>query len=626
MDYTSIKVGQLPTDAIANENLIPHEVGGLLKKATIADLAAFIGSSSAVGFRAVQVDNGETLPTTTQQEFILVGPGTYNNVGGGSPITVTEELNALVSNGTFWFIGVEIPIEATAGGTAIWGGIGGTLADQTDLQTALNTKEPSITSGTTAQYWRGDKSWQTLNKAAVGLGNVDNTSDANKPISTATQTALDNTVKLTTDQSISGVKTFTSLSKFTNDSAALFAVEIDTITSDALVVKDSGTTKLQIGKNGEILAAKYKISGGFNTQFLKANGDLDSNTYALDSDVVNLTDSQTIEGTKTFDGSVKFNSIFTQFEAGGFFVKIPSLSDYNAISAVDGGFNFNQNTGTSFRFEMRPEYIKFGDGGHNATLSTTDLTFSRTFNLPDANGTIALTSNIPTVSGTTNYLPKFTGTSAIGNSLIYDNGTNVGIGTTSPSSKLTINGRTDFWSSEYGWIHFDSSSTNQYLASIKGIDTFMLTTGKNGANTQPALLFGTSDVERMRITSGGNVVINNLGTGTVYSNAGTLTNTNPSDERLKENITDLGYGLNEILQLRPVSYNWINDTANQGTQFGFIAQEVQEIMPELINEFTITEDDEEVVRLGLDKEAIFVTLVNAIKELKAEIELLKGKN
>jgi len=50
--------------------------------------------------------------------------------------------------------------------------------------------EPPIAAGTTAQYWRGDKTWQTLDKAAVGLGNVDNTSDVNKPISTATQTAL----------------------------------------------------------------------------------------------------------------------------------------------------------------------------------------------------------------------------------------------------------------------------------------------------------------------------------------------------------------------------------------------------------------------------------------------------
>jgi hypothetical protein len=55
---------------------------------------------------------------------------------------------------------------------------------------ALATKEPTITAGTTGQYYRGDKTFQTLDKSAVGLGNVDNTSDANKPVSTATQTAL----------------------------------------------------------------------------------------------------------------------------------------------------------------------------------------------------------------------------------------------------------------------------------------------------------------------------------------------------------------------------------------------------------------------------------------------------
>ncbi len=50
---------------------------------------------------------------------------------------------------------------------------------------------------------------------------------------------------------------------------------------------------------------------------------------------------------------------------------------------------------------------------------------------------ISLSSYV-TGSGTTNYLPKFTGTSALGNSQIFDNGTNVGIGTASPSGKLQI--------------------------------------------------------------------------------------------------------------------------------------------------------------------------------------------
>jgi Phage tail repeat like len=63
-------------------------------------------------------------------------------------------------------------------------------ADVTGLAAALAAKEALLTTGTTAQYYRGDKTWVALDKAAVGLSNVDNTSDSNKPVSTATSTAL----------------------------------------------------------------------------------------------------------------------------------------------------------------------------------------------------------------------------------------------------------------------------------------------------------------------------------------------------------------------------------------------------------------------------------------------------
>ena len=83
-----------------------------------------------------------------------------------------------------------------------------TLVSATNIKTINSTTllgsgniavEPSITATTSADYYRGDKTFATLNKTAVGLGNVDNTSDANKPVSTATQTALDaKTAKLIT--------------------------------------------------------------------------------------------------------------------------------------------------------------------------------------------------------------------------------------------------------------------------------------------------------------------------------------------------------------------------------------------------------------------------------------------
>tara|TARA_R110000803_G_scaffold55312_1_gene112204 strand:- start:436 stop:1674 length:1239 start_codon:yes stop_codon:yes gene_type:complete len=65
------------------------------------------------------------------------------------------------------------------------------------IQTQIDGKQAAIAAGTTAQYYRGDKTFVALDKTAVGLPNVDNTSDANKPVSTATQTALDLKADLT---------------------------------------------------------------------------------------------------------------------------------------------------------------------------------------------------------------------------------------------------------------------------------------------------------------------------------------------------------------------------------------------------------------------------------------------
>jgi hypothetical protein len=124
---------------------------------------------------------------------------------------------------------------------------------------------------------------------------------------------------------------------------------------------------------------------------------------------------------------------------------------------------------------------------------------------------------------------------------------------------------------------------------------------------------------KFTLGANGAVTIASLGTGTVYSSSGILTSTNPSDSRLKTDITDLTYGLSSILALRPVSYKWKSDTVNQGTQYGFIAQEVQTVMPELVKEFDTTEDGEKVTRLGLEKEGIYAALVKSVQELNANL-------
>lgn len=80
--------------------------------------------------------------------------------------------------------------------------------------TGANT-QPSIATGSIVQYYRGDKTWATLNATTAGVGLLNNTSDINKPISTAQQTALDlkqDAIAATsTSYYFSGDKTFRSL-------------------------------------------------------------------------------------------------------------------------------------------------------------------------------------------------------------------------------------------------------------------------------------------------------------------------------------------------------------------------------------------------------------------------------
>ena len=133
----------------------------------------------------------------------------------------------------------------------------------TATQTALNAKENTIASGTTSQYFRGDKTFQTLDKNAVGLGNVDNTSDANKPVSTATQTALNakqdtlvsgTTIKTLEGQSLLGsgnidlTKSDVGLSNVDNTSDA--NKPVSTATQTALNAKQNSLTLTTTGTSG----------------------------------------------------------------------------------------------------------------------------------------------------------------------------------------------------------------------------------------------------------------------------------------------------------------------------------------------------------------------------------------
>ena len=96
-----------------------------------------------------------------------------------------------------------------------------------------------------------------------------------------------------------------------------------------------------------------------------------------------------------------------------------------------------------------------------------------------------------------------------------------------------------------------------------------------------------------------------------------------SDARLKENVRDYTVGLNDILKLKPRVFDWKEgEGKNKKNDVGFIAQEFEEVFPDWINNFL--HDDLEDAKTVAASELIF-PMVNAIKELKAEIDALKEK-
>ena len=109
-----------------------------------------------------------------------------------------------------------------------------------------------------------------------------------------------------------------------------------------------------------------------------------------------------------------------------------------------------------------------------------------------------------------------------------------------------------------------------------------------------------------------------------------------SDARIKTVMGDYLPGLDEVLQLRPVSYVYKGNDAPprqpsptklvEGRQFvGFVAQELERVMPDMVSKRAGYIDGKKVTDLrDVDVSALIFALVNSVKDLKAEIDELKG--
>jgi hypothetical protein len=90
-----------------------------------------------------------------------------------------------------------------------------------------------------------------------------------------------------------------------------------------------------------------------------------------------------------------------------------------------------------------------------------------------------------------------------------------------------------------------------------------------------------------------------------------------SDLRIKENISDVINGIDLVNKLKPKHFDYINGQKNN---LGFIAQEVQELIPQ-----AVSISDAKTGMLGLKTDFILPYVVKAIQELKSELDQLKAK-
>ena len=253
-----------------------------------------------------------------------------------------------------------------------------TISDTTGLQAALDSKQANLGTSTASTYLRGDLSWQTLNKSAVGLSNVDNTSDANKPISTATQTALNSKSDIGHTHTISNV---------TGLQTALDGKESTIAT---------GTTS-QFYRGDKTFAAVTKSNVGLgNVQ------DVDTTTTVNITDSANkrfvtdanLTALTNISGTNTGDetlASIKSKLGFATTAADGYLKATDFVTFNNKEPAITAGTTGQYYRGDKTFQPLNKSAVGLGNvddtSDANKPISTATQTAINTkLNAPTANG------------------------------------------------------------------------------------------------------------------------------------------------------------------------------------------------------------------------------------------------
>jgi hypothetical protein len=267
-----------------------------------------------------------------------------------------------------------------------------------------------------------------------------------------------------------------------------------------------------------------------------------------------LEGAQTFSGSKTFSlgisavggisfpetvggsnyGGITGSSSFLQIAAqNGSAILFKSSNNTNAITIstvgkVDFGstigngtytYTLPSATGTLALTSNLSAYLPLTGGTLTGALNGTSATFSSSVTASSliksggtssqylmADGSTSTLTNPVTGTGTTNYLPKFTGASTIGNSLVYDDGTRVFINaTTAPalgSPKFFVKMAT---ANSYEGILVASSSNNNVIAIAHTGSIGLITTNYGTGGTNTNLGFGTGGATQMTLDTSGNL-------------------------------------------------------------------------------------------------------------------------
>ncbi|OHB19049.1 MAG: hypothetical protein A2854_00860 [Parcubacteria group bacterium RIFCSPHIGHO2_01_FULL_56_18] len=349
-------------------------------------------------------------------------------------------------------------------------------------------------------------------------------------------------------------------------------------------------------------------------------------------------------GTTTDVFATSSPSAFTITNSGNVGI---GTSTPGSLFGIQGIANFTTGTSTIYNNLNVQGQLKVGTGSIFLNGAGTS-TFSSGLNIASGcfavNGTCVGTGS-GVSGGAANKVAFFTDATTLSNNTLFhfDNAnTLLGIGTTTPWAKLSIHANNGETNETLFAIASSTASATTTLFSVDntGLTTIGGSSGTGDANFQfagdinawsvgykssdksfnIASSTNLTDTAALSIAKNGNTTIVGSAVTCTIGNGSSATNCSSSDARLKTDIAPLQTqdGLAAIMTLNPVSFNWNAWMQSNGsastTQFGFIAQDVQNVFPTLVTQ------DVNSGYYKLDYQGFAGPTIKAIQELNLKLE------